>query len=218
MKPIIGIVEWPYKDKDGDYIYEVFKGIIDKVNICGGIPVGLFPSQSVDYYNSKICDIPNLSIDQKKDMQRSLSICDAIIKPGALRLYGYERYIYNYALEKDIPYLGICAGMQLMTNTINIKNETDHFKDHYIKIMENTLLSEIIGEKEILVNSRHNYHIDNPGENSICAVSNDGIIEAIYNKNKSFHLGVQWHPELLDCENSYKIFRKLIKNAEKLKN
>ncbi|MBQ2409420.1 MAG: gamma-glutamyl-gamma-aminobutyrate hydrolase family protein [Bacilli bacterium] len=217
MKPIIGIVEWPYKDKDGDYIYEVFKGIIDKVNKCGGIPVGLFPSQSIDYYNSKICDIPNLSIDELKDMRKSLSICDAIIKPGALRIYGYERYIYNYALEKDIPYLGICAGMQLMANTENIKNDTNHFQDHYIKILENTLLSEIIGEKEILVNSRHNYHIKNSGENSVCALSNDGIIEAIYNKNKKFHLGVQWHPELLECENSYKIFRKLIKNAEKSK-
>ena len=143
-------------------------------------------------------------------MRKSLSICDAIIKPGALRIYGYERYIYNYALEKDIPYLGICAGMQLMANTENIKNDTNHFQDHYIKILENTLLSEIIGEKEILVNSRHNYHIKNSGENSVCALSNDGIIEAIYNQNKKFHLGVQWHPELLECENSYKIFRKLI--------
>ena len=169
------------------------------------------------YYNSKICDIPNLSIDELKDMRKSLSICDAIIKPGALRIYGYERYIYNYALEKDIPYLGICAGMQLMANTENIKNDTNHFQDHYIKILENTLLSEIIGEKEILVNSRHNYHIKNSGENSVCALSNDGIIEAIYNQNKKFHLGVQWHPELLECENSYKIFRKLIKNAEKSK-
>ena len=214
MKPIIGIVEWPYIDKDGDYIYEVFKGIIDKVIKCGGIPVGLFPTQSVDYYNSKICDIPNLSIDQLKDMKKSLQLCDAIIKPGALRIYGYERYIYKYALDNNIPYLGICAGMQLMSNAKNIKNETNHFQNHYIKILENTLLSEIIGEKEILVNSRHNYHIENSGENSVCALSNDGIIEAIYNKNKKFHLGVQWHPELLECENSYKIFRKLVKNAE----
>ena len=112
MKPIIGILEWPYIDKDGDYIYEVFKGIIDKVIKCGGIPVGLFPTQSVDYYNSKICDIPNLSIDQLKDMKKSLQLCDAIIKPGALRIYGYERYIYKYALDNNIPYLGICAGMQ----------------------------------------------------------------------------------------------------------
>ena len=104
-----------------------------------------------------------------------------------------------------------------MSNAKNIKNETNHFQNHYIKILENTLLSEIIGEKEILVNSRHNYHIENSGENLVCAVSNDGIIEAIYNKNMTFHLGVQWHPELLECENSYKIFRKLIKNAEKSK-
>ena len=102
----------------------------------------------------------------------------------------------DYALEKDIPYLGICAGMQLMANTENIKNDTNHFQDHYIKILENTLLSEIIGEKEILVNSRHNYHIENSGENLVCAVSNDGIIEAIEYPADYFNIGVQWHPEI----------------------
>ena len=136
MKPIIGILEWPYIDKDGDYIYEVFKGIIDKVNECGGIPVGIFPTQSVDYYNKKICDIPNMTINEINDIKKSLSIVDAIIKPGALRIYGYEKYIYNYTLKHNVPYLGICAGMQMMTDG-DLK-KCDHGKNHKIKIIKNT--------------------------------------------------------------------------------
>ncbi|MBQ5322791.1 MAG: gamma-glutamyl-gamma-aminobutyrate hydrolase family protein, partial [Oscillospiraceae bacterium] len=30
---------------------------------------------------------------------------------------------------------------------------------------------------------------------SSCAVAEDGIVEAIYHKNKKFIFGVQWHPE-----------------------
>lgn len=29
MKPIIGVIEWPYLDKDGDYIYEIPTQIVE---------------------------------------------------------------------------------------------------------------------------------------------------------------------------------------------
>ena len=53
-----------------------FNYIIDKINECGGIPVGIFPSRSIDYYNKKICDIPNMTINEIKDINRSLSIVE----------------------------------------------------------------------------------------------------------------------------------------------
>lgn len=227
MKPIIGIVEWPYKDEDGDLIYEVPNNIVEKISKHGGIPVGIFPTQIEDFQNKRLSEIDELTFIEKQDLIESLDRVDAIIKPGALKIYGYERYIYDYAFNKDIPYLGICAGMQMMAGYQNnkynnVKNETDihHSKEEYahtLRILKDTLLYNILKEEEIMVNSRHRYHIANPGINEVNAVSEDGIIEGIENRDKLFHLGVQWHPENLNDENTNKIFDEFIESAKKVK-
>ncbi|MBP3461784.1 MAG: gamma-glutamyl-gamma-aminobutyrate hydrolase family protein [Bacilli bacterium] len=228
MKPIIGIVEWPYTDKDGDLIYEVINPIIEKVSQYGGIPIGIFPTQIENYQNKKINEIKKLTLEEKDDLNQSLKICDAIIKPGALRIYGYEKYIYNYAFEKNMPYIGICAGMQLMAahqkEMKNVRNSESnvihHSKEEYahsIKIMKDTLLYNILKKDEIMVNSRHNYHIENPGINKISAYSEDSLIEAIENPTKDFQIGLQWHPEMLNDENTEHIFESFIYEANKYK-
>jgi putative glutamine amidotransferase len=227
MKPIIGIVEWPYKDEDGDLIYEVPNNIVEKISKHGGIPVGIFPTQIEDFQNKRLSEIDELTFIEKQDLIESLDRVDAIIKPGALKIYGYERYIYDYAFNKDIPYLGICAGMQMMAGYQNnkynnVKNETDihHSKEEYahtLRILKDTLLYNILKEEEIMVNSRHRYHIANPGINEVNALSEDGIIEGIENRDKLFHLGVQWHPENLNDENTNKIFDEFIESAKKVK-
>lgn len=225
MKPIIGIIEWPYKDEDGDLIYEVPNNIVEKISKHGGIPVGIFPTQICDFQNKRLSEIDELTVGEKNDMQYSLSRVDAIIKPGAIKVYGFERYIYHYTFEHDMPYLGICAGMQMMagyenSNYNNVRNESDihHSKEDYvhkIKIAKGTLLYNILKLEEIMVNSRHRYHIANPGIHCVNAISEDGIIEGIEAKDKLFHLGVQWHPESLNDDNTDKIFDEFIECAKK---
>ena len=228
MKPIIGIVEWPYLDKDNDKIYEVFNPIIEWVVRTGGIPIGIFPTQIVEYVDTRLRDIKPMNSSERNEMINTLKLCSAIIKPGATKIYDHERFIYKYAYENNMPYLGICAGMQVMAayNKENIENEKNTNNNHYskelythkINIDKKSNLYQILHEEEIMVNSRHNNHIKNEGIHKIAALSDDGIIEAIENNN-DFHLGVQWHPELLPEEdiNSQKIFEALIDNAKKYK-
>lgn len=226
MKPIIGIIEWPYVDQDGDKIYEVLNPIIEWVIRSGGMPIGIFPTQIVEFYDTRLKDIKPMNLLEKKDLIETLKLCSAIIKPGALKIYEHERYIYNYVVEKNIPYLGICAGMQIMASYKKqyIENERNIDNLHYskeiyahkIEILDDTLLKYILGKTEIEVNSRHNNHIKDNGIQKISAISKDGIIEAIENPNTDFNIGLQWHPELLpkEDENSKKIFESLIERAE----
>lgn len=227
MKPIIGIVEWPYLDQDGDIIYEIFMPIVEWIVRSGGRPIGIFPSQIEDFVNKRLGEIPELTEIEQKELKESIDLCDGIIKPGATKIYNHERKIYEYCYQQDMPYLGICAGMQNMayygsTNIKNEKNSSDiihHSKEvysHKITIKEATLLKQMLQAEEIMVNSRHNYHITSSGIHVASALAEDGVIEAIESTNKKFHLGVQWHPELLPKEdsNSQIIFGELIEASK----
>lgn len=226
-KPLIGIVEWPYKDKDDDIIYEVFPQIVEWITKCGGRPIGIFPTQKEDYTEKRVSEIRQMTECEQVDLKESINICDAIIKPGAIKIYNHERFIYRHTLEKNMPYLGICAGMQIMANNEkeniwNDKNEDGSHKGtvHDINILETTKLFNIIKENKILVNSRHNFHVPEDtvlkSQNIISAYAEDGIIEAIENPNCDFHMGLQWHPELMEnSEYSEVIFEAFIESAKK---
>lgn len=226
MKPIIGIIEWPYYDLDNEAIYEVLTHLVEWVNRCGGRPVGIFPSQVEGFLYRSFPEMLKMTDLEQKELKESIQMCDAIIKPGATKIYPYERVIYEYVYNEGMPYLGICAGMQLMASygkdmVKNIKNETNiihHSEENYIhsvEIVDKTLLKSILNKDEISVNSRHNYHIENSGIQTSSGYAKDGIIEAV-EANNLFHLGVQWHPELLpkDDENSNAIFEEFISAAK----
>lgn len=227
MKPIIGVIEWPYLDKDGDYIYEIPTQIVEWIIRSGGRPLGIFPSNIEQFYDKKLTEIPPLTEFEHKDLVESVSLCDAIIKPGGNKTYNHERQIYEYCYKNNIPYLGICAGMQMMAaygsekmtnvkNDSNINHRSDDLYAHKILIQELTLLKKILKKDEIFVNSRHNYHISNSGIQNVSARAEDGVIEAIESPTCDFHLGVQWHPESLpkDDENSQIIFGELVEHAK----
>ena len=198
MKPIIGIVEWPYLDKDNDYIYEVLTPIIEWVIRSGGRPLGIFPSNIEAFVDKRLREITPISEIEHQDLIESIKLCDAIIKPGATKIYEHERKIYEYCYKDNIPYLGICAGMQMMAsynnqivnekNCSNIVHNSKETYCHKVLIQELTLLKQILSKDEIMVNSRHNYHITGSGNYKVGAYAEDGIIEAIESQICKFHL------------------------------
>lgn len=226
-KPIIGIVEYPYEDKDGDLIYEVLSPIIESVSKAGGRAIGIFPTQIANFQNERLRNIPDLTKQEKIDIVDSIEICDAIIKPGAVKIFGFDRFIYHHVLQKNIPFLGICAGMQTMAahNKEWIQNQkientdithklSDTAYAHEVTLLPGKLKS-IINKDKIMVSSMHSYMVPDSGIHNISAIALDGVIEAIENPNCDFNIGLQWHPELMgDDENSKLIFKALLESAE----
>lgn len=227
-KPIIGVVMYPYTDKDNDKIYEVLTPIIESISKAGGVPIGIFPTQIANFQEEQLKNIPNLTSKEKEDIVRQINMCDGIIKPGAIKLFDFDRFIYNYVFNNNnIPYLGICAGMQIMAaygkgfiknekieeSLVNHKSKDDAYA-HEI-VLFNGKLKDIIGEDVIRVSSRHSYKVPNSGVHNISALSYDNVIEAIESPYCDFNIGLQWHPELMcDDVNSKKIFRSFVDASE----
>ncbi len=146
-------------------------------------------------------------------IKETIRKCDGIVLPGGSAFSENDFKIVKYLYDNNIPTLGICLGMQAMVETYNnrqeYKVENHNRKEEYVhkvRINKNSLLYKIINESTIIVNSRHNFAIKEPYFN-VNAVSDDLIIEGIEDPNKRFFLGLQWHPESLNDNNSYKIFK-----------
>lgn len=132
----------------------------------------------------------------------------------------FEFDVIARALERDLPILGICRGVQIMNVFLGgtlipdlpsagyvSHTETNAAENrHSIHRVRDSLLDAIIGHGESMVNSAHHQAIDKLGRGlMISAKSPDGVIEAaewILKDRMPFLLLVQWHPERMkDDEN-----------------
>ena len=139
-----------------------------------------------------------------------------------------EIFMTEYALEKDIPILGICRGLQVLNITLggtihqdlpsagffahSMSNSLRNEPSHSLKILEDSPLYEIFKRDEIWTNSYHHQGINELGKGlKVAALSEEGLIESVYLDGKKFALGVQWHPEMMyDNEEMNLIFKKFI--------
>ncbi len=126
----------------------------------------------------------------------------------------FELALTRHALRRDLPLFTICRGQQLLNVATGgtliqdipsgLEGAVTHAtpgrrtrRSHPVEVVGGSKLREILGPGPFSVNSFHHQAIDRLGEGLTVSgrCPEDGVIESVEMKDRSFVLGVQWHPE-----------------------
>lgn len=223
-KPIIGLCSSYGNLEDNDRIF-LNCDYLNAIRHFGGIPV-VIPAEADEEeqkYLLEHCD--GLVFTGGNDIDPTLygeeTLNDTVV-PAPERDAGEPR-LCALAMERDLPILGICRGIQIInvhfSGTLyqdipaQLKTEIDHRKHHDCQIVPGTPLWELLGEESIEVNSHHHQAVKDvaPGF-AVMGSCSDGIVEAIWKPDAKFLWAVQWHPERIWKEegSSAKLFAAFI--------
>ncbi len=137
----------------------------------------------------------------------------------------FEIALTRAALERGLPFLGICRGMQalnvalggtLLQDLVDEAGVPTHRRmvgtfvgnEHEIELREGSLAARAIGEILHAGRCHHHQAIDRVGAGLVVSGRSrpDGVPEAIETQNGSWVLGVQWHPEAWDKHALFEAF------------
>jgi gamma-glutamyl-gamma-aminobutyrate hydrolase PuuD len=206
-RPLIGLTAGPDRARDGLEYARLRTTYIQAVEAAGGLPVIVPP------------------LADHASLVELLERLDGLLLPGGADIdpaeYGeptrgshppnrpldaLELAAARWAVERDVPTLGICRGQQVINVALGgslIQHLDGHAPEgardllhHAFRVAPDSRLSEVLGATDVEVNSHHHQAVKSLGEGLVpVAWADDGTVEAIEHPHRAWVLAVQFHPE-----------------------
>lgn len=205
---------------------------VRSVELAGGTPLLAAPTADVEVVRELVEVMDGLVItggdfdiapERYGQQQRGVRL-DAI-KPART---DFEWSLLHGALEKRVPVLAVCGGMQLLNVLLGgtlvqdiraeIPGALDHEQPtsplephHPVELAPESFLARELGRMRIDVNTTHHQAVEALGRGlEVLGRAPDGVVEAVILAENPAVVGVQWHPELLDDDVSRLLYRRLV--------
>jgi gamma-glutamyl-gamma-aminobutyrate hydrolase PuuD len=181
----------------------------------GGLPVLLPPADVPSPATAAAAALDGLDglvLTGGADVDPAVYGADVALETTGLRpdRDAWERALLAEALERDLPVLAICRGLQLLDVSLggtlhqhvpDVVGHAGHrpepgtYGSTDVQVRPGTHLAVIVGDS-VQVPCHHHQSIDRLGTGlTVAATAPDGVIEAVEAPDRGFVLGVQWHPE-----------------------
>lgn len=238
--PVIGMSTIDDHDAAGQHAprFSLNQSYVKAVEAAGGVPL-LIPQ-----------------VEDTEALRRLYEMLDGVLLPGGLDIHpkhynqephpaldptdigmdSIETTILSWALEDDLPVLGICRGEQVLNVVMggtliqdiytqypttldhreSFKRKIRDYLAHDIAIAQGSRLRELVAEDRVWVNTAHHQAIDEVAPGLVAtAWSPDGLVEAVESQDRRFVMAVQCHPEELWRKHAWarRLFKLFVDNA-----
>jgi putative glutamine amidotransferase len=216
-RPVVGICAAVEQARFGPWDQPAVllpRGYSDAVQAAGGLAVLLPPDDSlVDAPSDVLGSLDALLLAGGRDIDPLTygAVADAAVGETSPERDRFELALISAALERNIPVLGVCRGMEMLNVacggtlvqhlTGELLERHRHtpgvFSDHNVRLDGDSLAARAAGAALVAVRSHHHQAIDELGEGLVVSgrCPEDGLVEAVELPGKRFALGVLWHPE-----------------------
>ena len=213
--PVIGITAYVEQARWG--VWDVPAVVlpfryVERVEAAGGRAVVLPPTAATDDAVMDILD--GVVFAGGADLDPALYGEEAHAETTGLRPErdAAELPLMRSALDRDLPTLGICRGMQLLT-VVSGGSLVQHLPDavgherhrpspgvyglHDVRLEPGSRVQGILGD-QVSVPSYHHQGIASAGSLTVTGWADDETPEVVEDPDKRFAVGVLWHPEAGD--------------------
>lgn len=233
LRPVIGITA-----NFGDKGAELAEGYFRSIEMAGGIPVVIPITENHIELAALLDRIDGLVLSGGADINPLYLGEDPIPQLGSInpRRDRMEILLTRLAYDRQLPILGICRGIQVLTAVLGGKLYQDiqaqsessfpikHSQDlargvasHFVDAVPGSIVQTLLGDR-FAVNSFHHQAVSKCGPLlRPTAYSADGIIEAVESTEYKSVVGVQWHPECFILEDDrcmHPLFRWFVEECE----
>lgn len=217
MRPLIGIpCHADYLDGSRRPVYCNNRAYVHAIEHAGGLPILIPILHDFSMLDTLLPRLDGLLLSGGVDIDPAVygEAPHPLSDQPEKELDEIELKLASWALQEDVPTLGVCRGMQVLNVALggtlyqdindlcpdslrhSRRDQSRDYLAHLVNVLPGSRVEQLLGSGPFMVNSLHHQAVHKPGRDVVISgTADDGIPEMLEVRGRRFIVAAQFHPE-----------------------